>query len=125
MKPQPKNRNVVLVVEDEPLLRFFAVDILKEAGFNTVEASNADEALRILEGRDDIVIVFTDINMPGSMDGLLLAAAVRDRWPPIRLIITSGLVRRDTFMLPDDAVFFTKPYEPSKLSATVRRMAAQ
>jgi CheY-like chemotaxis protein len=83
---QPKS--IVLVVEDEPLMRMHAVSFVLDAGFDTVEASNADDAIAILEGRKDIRIVFTDINMPGSM--ARLAHAIRRRWPPIELILTSG-----------------------------------
>src|SRR6202041_48101 len=81
---------VVLAVEDEPLILMLAVDMIRDAGFEPLWASNAEEAIRILESRDDIRIVFTDINMPGSMDGIKLAQAVRGRWPPIRIIVTSG-----------------------------------
>jgi CheY-like chemotaxis protein len=81
---------VVLIVEDEFLLRMSAVEMIEEAGFEIVEAGNADEAITILESRSDIRVVFTDIQMPGSMDGLKLAAAVRHRWPPIKIIATSG-----------------------------------
>ena len=83
-------RPVVLVVEDESLIRSRAMDMVEEAGFEAIEASDADEAIRILESRNDICAVFTDINMPGSMDGLRLARVVRNRWPPVALIVTSG-----------------------------------
>ena len=78
------------MVEDEALSRMHAVDLVEDAGYTAIEASNADEAISILESRKDIRIVFTDIDMPGSMDGLKLARAIRDRWPPIELILTSG-----------------------------------
>jgi len=116
-------RNAVLIVDDEAMLRLYAIDIVEEAGFVAVEAADADEAIRILGQRDDIAIVFTDVNMPGSMDGVRLAAAIRDRWPPIHIIVTSGLLRRDTVDLPSDVSFFSKPYDSRKLSAEVRRMA--
>lgn len=117
-------RAVVLVVEDEPLLRMYAVDVFEDSGFATVEAGTADEAIQILETRLDIRIVFTDIDMPGSMDGLRLAAAIRDRWPPIEIIITSGHVRAQDVNLPDRAVFFSKPYDPDRVVAEMQRMAA-
>ena len=122
MKSQPKV--IVLVVEDEPLQRMHAVDIVEAAGFEVIEASNADHAVRILESRDDVRIVFTDIDMPGSMDGMKLAAAVRNRWPPIEIILTSGLydVKRDE--MPARSVFLRKPYMSDDLLATLRRMAA-
>src|ERR1700688_3962857 len=81
---------VILIVEDEPLVRFGAVRAIEDAGFEVIEAADADEAIRILESRSDIRVVFTDIHMPGSMDGLKLAHAVRNRWPPIKIIVTSG-----------------------------------
>ena len=75
-------RQVVLIVEDEALVRMIAVDMIEEAGFEILEAANADEAILLLEARRDITVLFTDIEMPGSMDGLRLAQAVRGRWPP-------------------------------------------
>src|SRR6202035_2466812 len=83
----------VLIVEDEMVLRMRAVDIVEDAGFNAVEAVNADEAFSILESRSDISLLFTDIQMPGSMDGLKLAHAVHDRWPAIKIILVSGRVK--------------------------------
>ncbi|MDE1158323.1 MAG: response regulator [Neorhizobium sp.] len=121
----PYERSVVLVVEDEPLLRMMAVDLVEEAGFEPLEAANADAAVKLLESRQDIRIVFTDIDMPGSMDGLLLAAAIRDRWPPIEVILTSGHVHVSEVMLPERCVFFSKPYDHTRLTATMRGMAGQ
>ena len=112
-------RAIVLIVEDEPLLRMLAADFLDEAGYATLEAGNADEAIRILETRSDIHLVFTDIDMPGSQDGLKLAAAVRDRWPPIEIILTSGRNYPQPRMLPERAVFFPKPYASDKIVAAV------
>ena len=91
MGSSASRRAVVLIVEDEFLLRVDAVDMIKAAGFDVVEAANADEAIEILESRRDITVVFTDIQMPGSMDGLKLARAVRGRWPPIKIVATSGM----------------------------------
>ena len=84
-------RAVILVVEDELLIRMNAVEMIEEA-FEVVEAGNAEEAIVILEGRLDVAVVFTDIQMPGSMDGLKLAAVVRLRWPPIKIVATSGQI---------------------------------
>jgi len=109
-------RPAVLVVEDEPLQRMMAVDLVEEAGFEAIEAADADEAVRILEARADIRIVFTDIDMPGSMDGMMLAAAIRDRWPPIEIIITSGHIREQEVEMPVRGVFFSKPYDIRRLS---------
>lgn len=120
----PFKRPIVLVVEDEPLLRMMAVDLVEDAGFEAVEAADADEAVRILETRLDIHIIFTDIDMPGSIDGMMLAAAVRDRWPPIEIIIVSGHRRLDDVELPARSIFFSKPYDVSKVTAALQRMAA-
>lgn len=115
---------VVLVVEDEPLLRLLAVDFIEDAGFEVIEADTADAAVTILETRTDIRIVFTDIDMPGSMDGMSLAAAVRDRWPPIEIVIVSGHKRPVSTALPKRAVFFPKPYDINAVTAALQRMAA-
>lgn len=115
-------RQKVLVVEDEPLLRMMAVDVVADAGFEAIEAKDADEAVRILEARDDIVIIFTDIDMPGSMDGMKLAAAVHDRWPPIHIIVTSGHVKATDLILPEGAVFFPKPYDTQRVSEQLSSM---
>ena len=93
MSPPPTPVANVLVVEDEMVLRMRAVDIVEDAGFTAVEAVNADEALAVLEARSDISLLFSDIQMPGSMDGLKLAHAVHERWPSIKIILVSGRVR--------------------------------
>src|SRR5947199_2878542 len=90
--PAPSATNV-LVVEDEMVPRMRAVDIVEDAGFNLVEAVNADEALAILESRSDIALLLTDIQMTGSMDGLKLAHAVHNRWPDIKIMLVSGQVK--------------------------------
>jgi CheY-like chemotaxis protein len=100
----------VLVVEDDVLLRMFAVEMIEEAGFRVIEAQNADAAIRLLETRNDIRIIFTDIDMPGSMNGLKLAHAVANRWPPIRIIATSGHFRVSEGDLPYGGRFIPKPY---------------
>ena len=99
----------VLVVEDEMILRMRAVDIVEDAGFNPVEAVNADQAFSILESRSDISLLFTDIQMPGSMDGLKLAHAVHDRWPSIKIILVSGQVKPSDAERPANSRFFGKP----------------
>ena len=117
-------RPVVLVVEDEPLLRLAAMDMVEDAGFEAVAATDATEAVRILEERTDIRIVFTDVDMPRGMNGMRLAAAIRDRWPPIEIILTSGYTRPADVDLPARAVFFSKPYREEQIVAELRRMAA-
>lgn len=114
---------VVLVVEDEFLVRMQAVEVIEEAGFDVVEAANADEAIGLLETRKDIRIVFTDIEMPGSMDGIKLARAIRDRWPPIELILTSGRHRLGTDEIPARGKFVPKPYSQDVLVTTIRKLA--
>ena len=120
---RPHSKPVVLIVEDEPLIRIIAVDFIEAAGFDVVEAANADIAVSILEARTDIRIVFTDIDMPGSLDGIKLAAAVRDRWPPIEIVIVSGHKRIEELVLPERAVFYPKPYDLDVVVATLRQMA--
>jgi two-component system, response regulator PdtaR len=100
-----------------------AVDMVTEVGFDVVEAGNADEAIAILESQPDIHIVFTDIQMPGSMDGIKLLAYVRRRWPPIKLVTTSGRVTLQEGELPEGAVFIGKPYTLSGLSAVLLGLA--
>ena len=119
-----QERVVVLVVEDELLIRLNAIQMIEDAGFEAVEAANADEAIRILESREDIRIVFTDIHMPGSIDGLKLAHAVRDRWPPIQIIVTSGHVAVPQGAMPAGGRFFSKPYQPSEIARALNELAA-
>ena len=120
--PAKQSKPIVLVVEDEPFVRMQAVVIVEEAGYNVVEACNADEAIAILEMREDIRIVVTDIEMPGSMDGIKLARAIRDRWPPVELIVTSGRYRVRTDELPPRAKFMPKPYAPEVLITAIRTL---
>jgi CheY-like chemotaxis protein len=115
---------VILIVEDEPLIRMGAVDAVTEAGFGVIEARNADEAIAILEQRSDIHLVFTDIDMPGSMDGLRLAHFVRHRWPPVKIIATSGHARIADEDLPTGGRFLRKPYENREVIDTIRELVA-
>jgi CheY-like chemotaxis protein len=113
---------VVLVVEDEMLLRMRAVDMVEDAGYISVEAVDADEAVAILESRSDIALMFTDIQMPGSMDGLKLAHSVHRRWPPIRIILVSGQLKLANIDIPPDSRFFGKPLEARVMIAQMRCM---
>ena len=119
----PTPKAIVLVVEDEPILRMMAVDTVEEAGFEVIETASAEDAVRILESRTDIGIVFTDIDMPNGMDGMKLAAAIRDRWPPIEIIITSGKSAPRPENMPARGVFFAKPYRRDEITTALRRMA--
>jgi CheY-like chemotaxis protein len=113
---------VVLVVEDEMLLRMRTVDMVEDAGFTSVEAVDADEAVAILESRSDIALLFTDIQMPGSMDGLKLAHAVHERWPPIKIILVSGQLRLADIYIPADCRFFGKPLEAREMIVVMQSM---
>jgi two-component sensor histidine kinase/FixJ family two-component response regulator len=119
---QPGSSTNVLVVEDEMVLRMRAVDIVEDAGFTAVEAVDADQALSILESRSDISLLFSDIQMPGSMDGLKLAHAVHDRWPSIKIILVSGHVKLSDADTPADSRFFGKPLEAKQMIAELREM---
>jgi CheY-like chemotaxis protein len=116
---------VVLVVEDEMLLRMSAVDMVEDAGFTPVEAVDADEAIAILESRSDIALLFTDIQMPGTMDGLKLARVVRQRWPPIKIILVSGQSKPPNIDIPPDSRFFGKPLESREMVAEMQNMIGQ
>jgi two-component sensor histidine kinase/CheY-like chemotaxis protein len=112
----------VLVVEDEMVLRMRAADIVEDAGLCAVEAVNADEAIAILESRSDIALLFTDIQMPGSMDGLKLAHAVHTRWPAIKIILVSGQVKPSEAERPTDSRFFGKPLGDAHMIAELQAM---
>jgi two-component sensor histidine kinase/CheY-like chemotaxis protein len=112
----------VLIVEDEMVLRMRAVDIVEDAGFRAVEAVNADQAISILESRSDISLLFTDIQMPGSMDGLKLAHAVHDRWPGIKIILVSGQVNPSEAERPTDSRFFGKPLSVEQMITELQAM---
>jgi two-component system, response regulator PdtaR len=114
--------SLILIVEDEPLLRMLAASFLEEAGFETVGVGSADEAMDQLESRPDIRVVFADINLPGSMDGLRLAHVIRDRWPPIGLVTTSGHAMVHDADLPERGLFLGKPYEKSALVGMMRAL---
>jgi CheY-like chemotaxis protein len=113
---------VALIVEDDLLVRMLAVDIAEEAGFSVLQAVDADEAIEVLQKRADIRVVFTDIDMPGSMDGLELAHAIRHRWPPIQVVLTSGKMRPTADELPDRCRFIPKPYDLSQLTGLLREL---
>lgn len=121
---QMKPNTVVLVVEDEALVRLDIVMQLEEEGFTVREADNADAAIKILEADKSISILFTDIDMPGSMDGLRLSRAVRDRWPPVKIVVTSGHRKVEITDLPDGSVFHSKPYRHADVIASFRELTA-
>ena len=116
------NSITVLVVEDEALVRMDIGLLLDDEGFQVLEASNADDAISLPDAHPEVRLMFTDIDMPGSMDGLKLAAAVRDRWPPVKIIVTSGHRHMSDDTLPVVGRFFSKPYDPSRVIHAIREM---
>lgn len=117
------NLTKVLVVEDEPLIRLGLASLIEDAGYEVVEAPGADAAIRLLETDPAIALVVTDVDMPGSMDGVRLAHYVRSKWPPVKLIVMSGKVGVGAHELPDGARFVAKPYRESALMGLVQAMA--
>lgn len=115
---------VVLIVDDEPLLRMLAVEAAEDAGFTTLQAADADEAVSLLEANPDVALLFTDINMPGTMDGLALAHVARNRWPTIKILVVSGQVRLRPSDLPPDSCFLGKPYRTEAMIAELRLLVA-
>jgi two-component system, response regulator PdtaR len=111
---------VILIVEDELLVGGYLNTVLTDSGYEVIAAADADEAIAILEAREDIRIMITDINMPGSMDGLRLAAAVRKRWPPIKIIVATGKDRPADHQMPEHSQFLAKPYSPTAVLSAVR-----
>ena len=122
MQPSASKRPVVLIVEDEALIRVDAVDSLEAAGFEVIEAANADEAIAILGRRSDIRVVFTDVHMPGTMDGLTLVHFVRNRWTSVKIVATSGQARISAQNLPQGGRFLPKPYTPPQIADTVHEL---
>jgi len=109
----------ILVVEDETLIRLWAAEVLQENGFSVLEAPNADAALKLLESRPDVKLLFTDVQMPGSLNGMELAREVHARWPHVLLVITSGRERPTRAEIPDDGRFMAKPYSAKELLGQV------
>jgi CheY-like chemotaxis protein len=113
---------VVLIVEDSPIIRMGAVDLVLSAGYEALEACDAGEAIRILESRDDVDLVFTDVQMPGTMDGIKLSHYIRDRWLPVKLIVASGAAILEETGLPVGSRFFSKPYDHQAITDVMASM---
>ena len=111
---------VILVVEDEPLLRVTTVLELEDLRFDVRQAGNASEALASLEKMQDVDVVFTDIDMPGHMSGIGLSHMIESRWPVIKIIVTSGHRPNELDALPPEARFFRKPYMPARVACAAR-----
>ena len=114
----------ILVVDDEALIRMAMISIGEDAGYLVVEAANADEAITLLEHRQGIAAVLTDINMPGSMDGLQLSHVIRARWPRIGLVLTSGRSLAKPADMPAGVHFIAKPYTPGEIVSALQSCAA-
>ncbi len=115
-------KSVVLVVEDSTIIRMGAVDLVLSAGYEALEACDADEAIRVLESRDDVDLVFTDVQMPGTMDGIKLSHYIRDRWPPVKLMVASGIAILEESSLPGGSRFFSKPYDDHTITDAMARL---
>jgi CheY-like chemotaxis protein len=122
MQPRASKRPVVLIVEDETLIRMNAVEMIEADGFDVIEATGADDAILILEQRSDIHLIFTDIDMPGSMDGLKLAHFVKGRWPPIKIVATSGHAKVTEGDLPEGSRFLAKPYAAATITRVIHQL---
>jgi CheY-like chemotaxis protein len=118
----PRIPAVVLIVEDEMVLRMRAVDMVEDAGYTVLEALDAAEAVAILESRSDVALMCTDIQMPGQMDGLGLAHAVHARWPAIRIIVVSGQLSLPNIDLPPRSRFLGKPLDAGEVITEMRDM---
>lgn len=112
----------ILVVEDEPLIRLGLVSVIEEAGYLVLDAPNADAAIKLLDADSEIRMVVTDVDMPGSMDGIKLAHFVRRRWPPVKLVVISGKIGVKPGELPEGAHFMAKPYQEAALVGLLRTM---
>ncbi len=116
---ETENLPAVLVVEDDPIIRMDAVATIEDAGLRAYGAKSADDGIRVMEKHEDIGIMFTDIDMPGSMDGIQLSFYVRDRWPSVRILVASGAVQPRDSELPDESMFFPKPYAMYEVIAAI------
>lgn len=121
----PEALPAVLIVEDEAILRFVAMELAEDAGLAVFGAAAAAEGIALVEAHPEIGIVFTDITMAGSMNGLAMSRVIRERWPSIRFMVASGKLAPTASEMPSGAVFFTKPYDFDSVTATFRRLAAR
>ncbi len=112
----------LLVVEDDGLIRLDLVDTLMDMGYRVVDAANADEAIRVLEQTDGISAVLTDIDMPGSINGLGLANVIHQRWPPMKVVVISGRYNPSDGILPPGAKFLSKPVSERLISRTLEEI---
>lgn len=121
---KPIGGKSILIVEDEAIIRFDLIDFFERAGYRVLEAESADDAIAILERDSSIRVVLTDVQMPGSMDGLKLAHYVRERFPPTVLVVTSGVLNPTKADLPLDSFFVPKPFDPNRVLGQIERLTA-
>jgi CheY-like chemotaxis protein len=112
----------VLIVDDEDLVRMVGADILESGGYRVLEAGNAEEALHCLEDAAEVMVLFTDINMPGTPDGLGLARLVSERWPQVKILVASGAVQPGGDDLPAEGLFLSKPYRADDLLGLLQKL---
>jgi len=121
----PETSSVVLVVEDDALLRLDAADQLEDAGFEVVQAANAAQALQVMKSRPDVGVLFTDVEMPGPLDGMELARKVHEQWPNVLLLITSGSKRPAKADIADHGHFLAKPYRTQEVIQEIAALARE
>jgi CheY-like chemotaxis protein len=114
----------ILVVDDDPILRVHISELLQDAGYQVLEASNTDEALAVLEQHSNIKLLFTDVQMPPGADGIALAEIVQNRWPDVSVLVTSGGLNLSDDDIPDGGEFVSKPYSRKLLLSRIERMIA-
>ena len=117
--PTPPIPMTVMLVDNEAVVRWELADRLGKMGFVVLQAGTADDAIALLKAHPEITLLFTDIKMPGTMDGVRLAHYVRDRWPPVKIIVLSGAVDVEPSALPHGSIFLPKPYDPELLVETL------
>ena len=122
MEKANTSAGTILVVDDQAMIRMFGADMIADAGYQVIEANSADEALLILENAEGITLLFSDIDMPGSMNGLALAEVVHKRWPDVRLLLTSGGQKLEDEDIPDHGRFLPKPYNESSVVGTIKSL---
>lgn len=124
MKTAHAHRPAILIVEDDPIIRWSGAETLLDAGFEVLEAASADEALTLLENHGAVSVLFTDVDMPGGMDGIELARIAAHRWPCIHIIVASGRRETQVRRMPDNGRFIPKPYMPEQIVRDIDELLA-
>ncbi|VXD07249.1 Response regulator receiver domain-containing protein [Sphingomonas sp. T1] len=123
MVQETSGERSILVVEDEAMIRHNLVDFFADEGFQVYEADSADAAIVIMAANPSIRVVLTDVQMPGSIDGIKLAHYVRDRYPPTLLVVASGATKPFAFDLPEHTLFIAKPFDPHAVLREIERLS--